>query len=234
MKTYIRRREKNDRLTVVYGGWGNDERAFTPPCSEESDFILFYNYSADEPLVLPEMKRYNRITLIGWSLGVWAAEYLIGKTGIRPDFTIAINGTPLPADDTYGIPLSEFEKTLNSITDMNMVKFYLRMFGDKNTYLANSDRIPSRKVKSLSDELRWLYNRIMEQRETSFRWDVALITNNDRIFPTSNLLAYWKKVHDTTCAVLPQPHYLFHSWQTFDQLIEFAESLPEKNLCQPT
>jgi pimeloyl-[acyl-carrier protein] methyl ester esterase len=230
MKTYIQRREKNDRLTVVYGGWGNDEKAYTPLCSEDSDFILFYNYSADEPLVLPEMKSYSRITLIGWSLGVWAAEYMMDKTGISPDFSIAINGTPLPAHDLYGIPLAEFEKTLNSITDMNMTKFFLRMFGDKKTYLANIDRIPSRTVKSLSDELRWLYNRIMEQKETGFRWDVALISKNDRIFPTGNLLAYWKKSQGTVYKTLPQPHYLFHSWQNFDQLIEFANSLHDKKL----
>lgn len=229
MKTYIKRREKNDRLIIVYGGWGNDENAFTPLCTDESDFILFYNYSADEPLVLPEMKRYSRITVIGWSLGVWAAENLIAKTGITPDFTIAINGTPFPADDRFGIPLAEFENTLNSITDMNMLKFYLRMFGDKKTLTANMSRVPSRTVKSLTDELRWLYNRIMEQKETGFRWDVALISRHDRIFPTSNLLSYWQKQKLTTYCILPQPHYLFHSWKSFDQLISFAESLHYRN-----
>jgi biotin synthesis protein BioG len=131
MKTYIRRREKNDQLVVVYGGWGTDENVFIPLCNDDFDFILFYNYSADEALVLPEMKTYTRITLIGWSLGVWAAEYLSPKTGIKPDITIAVNGTPFPADDHYGIPLNVFEGTLNNITEENMEKFYLRMFGDK-------------------------------------------------------------------------------------------------------
>ena len=76
MKTYIRRRDKNKHLVVFYGAWGTDENVFTPLCNDEFDFILFYNYSADEALVLPEMKTYEKITLIGWSLGVWAAEYL--------------------------------------------------------------------------------------------------------------------------------------------------------------
>lgn len=229
MNTYISRREKNDRLIVVFGGWGNDERAFIPLCNDSFDFILFYNYSADAPLVLPEMKSYSRIIVIGWSMGVWATEYLINKVGIRPDFSIAVNGTPYPADDRFGIPLAEFEKTLNGITDRNMLKFYLRMFGDKKTYLANIDRVPARKVKSLSDELRWMYNRIMEQKDPGFKWDVALISKNDRIFPTSNLLAYWQTVPDTAYVVLPQPHYLFHSWQSFSQLTEYCESLKRKD-----
>ena len=105
MKTYIRRMEKNDVLIVMYGDWGTDENVFTPLCNDDFDFILFYNYSADEALVLPETKTYRKIALIGWSIGVWAAEYLLPKTGIRPDITIAVNGTPIPADDYYGVPV---------------------------------------------------------------------------------------------------------------------------------
>ena len=135
MKTYIRRREKNNQLVVLYGGWGTDENVFTPLCNDDFDFILFYNYSADEALVLPEMKTYEKITLIGWSLGVWAAEYLSPKTGIKPDVTIAVNGTPVPADDQYGIPLNVFEGTLiillkkilkNSISGCLEIKKHIR------------------------------------------------------------------------------------------------------------
>jgi pimeloyl-[acyl-carrier protein] methyl ester esterase len=229
MKTYIKRRERNDRLVVVYGGWGNDENMFTHLCSDESDFILFSHYSADEPMVLPEMKMYNKKVVIGWSLGVWAAEYLTAKTGIIPDLAIAVNGTPVPADDRYGIPMKSFEGTLNNITDRNMTKFYLRMFGDKKTYRANQDRVPMRTVKSLSDELRWLYNRIMEPKESLFKWNIALISEKDRIFPTENLLAYWKTRPETLHIEMDQPHYLFHSWKSFDALINFAEEQLDKD-----
>jgi pimeloyl-[acyl-carrier protein] methyl ester esterase len=222
MKTYIRRREKNSELVVVYGGWGTDENVFVPLCTDEFDFILFYNYSADEALVLPEMKTYSRITIIGWSLGVWAAEYLAPKTGIKPDITIAVNGTPVPADDKYGIPLNIFEGTLNNITEENMEKFYLRMFGDKKTYRLNSDRIPSRGIKSLNDELRWLYNRIMEQKEPGFRWDYAITSEYDRVFPSKNLKGYWRKEENTKHIILPYSHYLFHKWDSFSDFIEFV------------
>jgi len=224
MKTYIRRREKNEQLVIVYGGWGTDENVFIPSCTDEFDFILFYDYSADEPLLLPEMKTYTRITLIGWSLGVWAAEYLFPKTGIKPDITIAVNGTPVPADDTYGIPLNIFEGTLNNISERNMIKFYLRMFGDKKTYRQNSDRVPYRTIKSLHDELRWLYNRIMEQKEPGFRWDYAVTSENDRIFPAKNQMAYWKKEESTKHLILPLNHYLFHNWVSYNDFINYVET----------
>jgi pimeloyl-[acyl-carrier protein] methyl ester esterase len=226
MKTYITRREKNEQLVVIYGSWGTDENVFVPLCNDEFDFILFYDYSADEALVLPEMKTYTRITVIGWSLGVWAAEYLMPKTGIRPDLTIAVNGTPFPADDRYGIPLNIFEGTLNNISERNMMKFYLRMFGDKKTYRLNTDRIPHRSVKSLHDELRWLYNRIMEQKEPGFRWDYAVTSEYDRIFPARNQKAYWDSIESTKHIVLPLNHYFFHKWATFNDFISFVKSCP--------
>jgi len=224
MKTYIRRREKNTHLVVLYGGWGTDENVFTPLCNDEFDFLLFYNYSADEALVLPEMKTYEKITLIGWSLGVWAAEYLSSKTGIKPDVTIAVNGTPIPADDQYGIPLNVFEGTLNNITEENIEKFYIRMFGDKKTYHTNINRIPHRTLKSLHDELRWLYNRIMEQKEPGFRWDFAVTSEKDQVFPSKNLDSYWENEKSTKHIILPLPHYFFHKWKSFTDFISFVEN----------
>jgi len=224
MRTYIRRREKNSHLVVFYGGWGTDENMFVPLCNDEFDFIMFYNYSADEALVLPETKTYERITLIGWSVGVWAAEYLTSKTGIKPDVSIAVNGTPLPADDHFGIPLNVFEGTLNNITEENIEKFYMRVFGDKKTYLLNSDRVPRRTLKSLHDELRWLYNRIMEQKEPGFKWNYAVTSEKDRVFPWQNLNSYWSRQNDTRHIILPLPHYFFHKWASFTDFINFIEN----------
>ena len=220
--------EKNDQLVVVYGGWGTDENVFTPLCNDSFDFILFYNYSADEALVLPEMKVYKKIIVIGWSLGVWAAEYLSLKTRINPDISIAVNGTPVPADDHYGIPLKVFEGTLNNITELNMEKFFLRMFGDKRTYRINADRIPRRNIKSLHDELRWLYNRIMEHPEPGFRWDYAVTSEDDRVFPSENVSSYWKTRKQTRHIVLPLPHYPFNRWDSFSEFISFVEQFRKK------
>jgi hypothetical protein len=230
MRTYIRRREKNDQLVVFYGGWGVDENVFTPLCNDDFDFILFYNYSADEALVLPEMKVYKKITLIGYSLGVWAAEYLSAKTGIKPDVTIAVNGTPIPADDNYGIPIKIFEGTLNNITEAHMDKFYLRMFGDRKTFRMNADRIPHRTIKSLHDELRWLYNRIMEQTVPGFRWDYAVSSENDRVFPAGNVKSYWQKEKLTRHIILPLPHYLFNQWNSFTDFISYVEQFRKKRV----
>ncbi|HEX2975753.1 MAG TPA: pimeloyl-ACP methyl esterase BioG family protein [Bacteroidales bacterium] len=232
MKTYIRRRDKNRELVVIYGAWGTDENVFSNLWNDDKfDFILFYNYSADEPLVLPEIKTYDKVTVIGWAFGVWAAEYLLPRTGIKPTLTIAVNGTPLPSHDQYGIPLNLIEGTLNNLTEENISKFHLRMFGDKRSYCDNFNRIPNRSIKSLHDELRWLYNRIMEQREPGFTWDYAVSSEIDRVYPAERLKLYWDTRKETKHIILPLPHYFFHKWKTLDEFIAFSEnynSLSEK------
>jgi biotin synthesis protein BioG len=222
MKTFLRRFENNTELLILFGTWGIDEKAFSNLCSDNLDFILFYNYSADEPLILPEMKTYRRVTVIGWSLGVWAAEYYSRKMGIKPDLTIAINGTPEPADDKYGIPLKIFEATLDNLSNYSMAKFYLRMFGTKSRFEMNRQNIPTRSIKSLQDELRWLYNRMMEPVETGFIWDYSLIGSEDRVFRESNLVSYWSKHIETRQIVVNAPHYLFDNWHSLRDLIRFV------------
>jgi pimeloyl-[acyl-carrier protein] methyl ester esterase len=232
MKTYIRRRNKNKKLIVFYGGWGSDENIFLPMSNDEFDFILFYNYSADDPLILPETKTYDKIILIAWSLGVWAAEYFLPRTGIKPDLTIAVNGTPLPADKRYGIPLRIIEGTLNNITEENVSKFYLRMFGCKKVFNDNIDKIPKRTLKSLHDELRWIYNRIMEQKDPGFRWDYAITSINDRVYPSENLEAFWSTQPATSHIRLPLPHYFFHQWSSFLDFANFVELVGSKSKVQ--
>ena len=220
MKTHIRRRDTNTDLIILFGGWGTDQHAFLPLCTDDHDLILYYNYSADEPLVLPEMKTYNRVILIGWSLGVWAAEYMSGSMNLKPDLSIAINGTPIPADDHYGIPTGIIEGTLNNLSEAGMEKYNLRLFGDKKTLDMNRDKVSRRTTKSFEDELRWLYNRIMETPDKKYSWDIAVTCKADRIFPPGNVIKYWNSRNETRHIIMDLPHYPFYHWGTFRAMID--------------
>lgn len=228
MKTYIRRREKNDSLVVLFGAWGTDENVFVPYCNDDFDFILFYNYSSDQALVLPEMKTYRKIVVIGWSLGVWAADYLSPSTGIVPDVAIAVNGTPVPLHDHYGIPARSFEEALNNITEESMEKFYYRMFGNRRIFNLNNDKIPNRTLDSVHIEMRWLYNRIMEQRDPGIRWDYAVTSESDRIFPSENVISYWNRQKNTRQIIVPYPHYMFYKWNSYADFISYVEKQGSK------
>lgn len=220
MKTYIKRNEQNRKLVVVFGGWGTDQNAFVPLCTDDHDFMLYYNYSADEPLVLPDSKTYDMVVLIGWSLGVWATEYYAESMKINADLNIAVNGTPEPADDKYGIPQDIYTQTLDNINDKEMDEFHFQFFGSSNKHQRNTDMIPKRKTESYGAELRWLYNRMMENPDKRYRWDIAVSGMKDEIFPHENQVRYWQKREDTKLLVKDLPHYPFNSWGNFNNMIE--------------
>jgi len=117
---------------------------------------------------------------------------------------------------------------LNNITEENIDKFYLRMFGDKKNYTTNLDRMPHRTLKSVEDELRWLYNRFMEQKEPGFRWDYAVTSDIDRVFPSKSLNEYWEKEKNTKHIHILLPHYFFYEWKTFPEFIDFVENFKNK------
>ncbi|TFH33916.1 MAG: DUF452 family protein, partial [Bacteroidia bacterium] len=163
----------------------------------------------------------RHITVIGWSMGVWAAEYMAASMNLKPDLSIAINGTPFPADNRYGIPLEVFEGTLNRLDDRVIYKYHLRLFGKKKVLEENIDKISARSLKSFTDELRWLYNRIMETYEKRYSWDISLICSEDRVFPFNNMLNYWNTRKETKLCSLALPHYPFFKWKSFREMVDF-------------
>jgi hypothetical protein len=63
----------------------------------------------------------------------------------------------------------------------------------------------------------------MEQKEPGFRWDYAVTSEIDRIFPSKNLDGYWEKEKNTRHIILQLPHYLFNEWGSYTDFIEFVE-----------
>jgi biotin synthesis protein BioG len=60
----------------------------------------------------------------------------------------------------------------------------------------------------------------MENPDRKYRWDIALTSINDRVFPSSNLINYWKGREDTVHITTELPHYPFYHWKTFDNMIK--------------
>jgi len=109
-----------------------------------------------------------------------------------------------------------------------MEKFYYRMFGNRRIYNLNSDKIPNRTLDSVHVEMRWLYNRIMEQKDPHFRWDYAVTSESDRIFPSENVISYWNRQKNTRQIIVPYPHYMFYKWNSYADFISFVEKQGSK------
>ena len=204
-------------LILCMAGWSVTPELFhhlrVPP---ETDVWIVYVYRSatfDE-----DLSRYATVHLVAWSLGVWEAQRLWAGKRLFTTAT-AINGTPCPLHDRYGIPVLIFEGTLARIDAEGMRRFNRRMCGDRET-LSLYMRLPARPLEEIRDELRSLYERIRlfsnepSRPEDSSFWSRAILSTNDQIFPINNLRRYWRgrcPIQEIEAAHLPFYHY--QTWQ---------------------
>ena len=99
----------NSELLIFFAGWSFDENPFKFLKTDGLDVLVIYDY---RDLTLDvDFSGYEKYYLIGWSMGVYIAALLKDKL---PEFqrTIALNGTPMPIDNGFGIPHRTFDLTL--------------------------------------------------------------------------------------------------------------------------
>ncbi|WP_420186698.1 DUF452 family protein [Bacteroides pyogenes] len=185
-------------LLFFFAGWGMDERPFARIRPAGCDWMICYDYRSpefDDTL----LQAYSRITLIGWSMGVWAATQVMRRFPDLPvTQSIAINGTPYPIDETRGIPPSIFEGTLQGLNEQTLRKFRRRMCGSADEYEAFADVMPQRTAEELKEELESIRRQYDALPAPAFRWRQAVVGTDDRIFPPANQLRAWSGTTDVT------------------------------------
>ncbi len=174
MKTSFIYRNNSSRLLLIYAGWSVDASYFKKLHCSGYDIAVAYEYSR---LNVPEIGNYDEVVLIAWSLGVHAAE--MTASGLPLTLTIAVNGTSTPVSDKFGIPEVIYSATAQNLSEQTLAKFRKRM---------GAPDMPrgERNIQELQSEL---LNFPCENIE--FRWDRAIISVDDRIFPPANQRRAW-------------------------------------------
>ena len=195
---------------------------------DQCDLLALYDYRtlelSDDLADLP-WDSYEAVTIVAWSLGVWAAEQVVPHWSILPtkQRLIAVAGSPYPMHDQWGIPKQIFVGTLEGLTDENRQRFNRRMCGGKR-YKQLYDILSERPTTELRDELQAVYDSLatLEASEstphTRLAWDLAIIGERDQIFPAKNLSTLWKAVNVPTLLLPDGYHYLFDLWQSWSEL----------------
>lgn len=190
---------------LIFLGWGMDLNSI-PPALRMPNATYFYNY-AEEISFSPDPNA--SYTVYAWSFGVYIAPILISQWGISSQIisATAINGTCLPVDDAFGIPVSIAQGTLDNLTEASRQKFNMRMFSSRTEYTENLQYSSERNIESLRKELAFFIDlALSENKKTASNKDTALyqhipskvsfysnaiVGTNDRIFPPQNQLAFW-------------------------------------------
>ena len=219
----------SSQLIIYFCGWGMTPATvshLTLPA--QCDLLTLYDYRtlelSDDLADLP-WDSYEAVTIVAWSLGVWAAEQVVPHWSILPtkQRLIAVAGSPYPMHDQWGIPKQIFVGTLEGLTDENRQRFNRRMCGGKR-YKQLYDILSERPTTELRDELQAVYDSLatLEASEstphTRLAWDLAIIGERDQIFPAKNLSTLWKAVNVPTLLFPDGYHYLFDLWQSWSEL----------------
>lgn len=192
MKQHFIIRNNSKHLLLFFAGWGMDETPFTDMHPADSDWMICYDYRSlefDESL----LQGYSEITLVGWSMGVWAASRIMELyPGLPVSRSIAINGTIYPIDESKGIAPSIFEGTLQGLSEQTLLKFQRRMCGSSAEYKIFQSVAPQRPVEELKEELAAIQKQCLSSDASDFRWQKAIIGRNDRIFTPENQRRAWE------------------------------------------
>lgn len=192
MKQHFIIRSNSKHLLLFFAGWGMDETPFTDMHPADSDWMICYDYRSlefDESL----LRGYSEITLVGWSMGVWAASRIMELyPGLPVSRSIAINGTIYPIDESKGIAPTIFEGTLQGLTEQTLQKFQRRMCGSSAEYKIFQSVAPQRPVEELKEELAAIQKQCLSSDASDFRWQKAVIGRNDRIFTPENQRRAWE------------------------------------------
>lgn len=209
-------KQNNSKLIIFFAGWSFDENPFKFLACEKFDVLIVYDYSTIDENI-EKFTSYKEINLIAWSMGVFVAYLLKDKL---PKFNkkIAINGTPLPVNDEFGIPIKPFLLTLRHAKTGLEGKFYQNIFDTKEEFEKYSTMSVNRSIENRETELKSLYDKI-QSAEINYNkfYDKALISSRDKIIPTKNQINFWQ--NNAEIEMLESGHFPYYNFKSWNEIL---------------
>lgn len=228
-------KQNNDKLIIFFAGWSFDYKPFEFLNCEDYDVLMVFDYNlchCEESVNSTSQSHYNEITtqtlfarndilnykqyyLIAWSMGVFTAYQLRNELP-KFDEKIAINGTPFPVDDEFGIPQKPFLLTLRHAKTGLEGKFYQNIFNSEDEFKRYMKNPVGRSIESRVEELKSLYDRIkITEKIYEPFYDRAIVSSNDKIIPTKNQLNFWQ----SKAEIIESGHFPFYKFSSWNEIL---------------
>ncbi|MFR9649477.1 MAG: pimeloyl-ACP methyl esterase BioG family protein [Rikenellaceae bacterium] len=224
----IEQSPKSSRLLIFFAGWASDENPFKDLKASNCDVVMLYDYrSMDSAIELLNSKisRYDRVDIVAWSMGVWAASYSIDKMKLSKKYfssATAINGTLEPIHSEYGIAPEIFKATVANLPE-GMPRFNLRMCGSKSQWDRYNSMQPQRSTLELKEELISIGEQV--KLVDSIEWNRAIIASKDLIITTKNQHNFWEYYqtnynHNLEIKSVDGAHFIFDIYKKWEDIID--------------
>ncbi len=211
------KKNNSGRVILFFNGWGMDSQAISQLTGKDN-LLVFYDYRCLTEAEWPDLRQYEEIYVVSWSMGVWAAANVIPLLGIDPVKRVALNGTELPVDDQYGIPVKIYTLTERGLNEKGRKKFLQRMFTDAGEWEFFQDTLLSRSLEEVCEELNLIHQQ-SHSMQNRLQWDKIYISDKDVIFPVKNQQNFWK-AQCSDIRTLPGGHYPFCRFKSWDEILE--------------
>ncbi len=182
-------REGNRDLIIYMLGWAATPNAMRHIATPGYDVLACYDYRSMAPLRAEDFApRYRRIYLFAWSFGVWVSEQCCRELPLYR--AVALNGTPFPADERYGLRLRVLIRTMRAMAKAGGNPFAEP--GGEGVRYSPPGPWAELSIEEKIDELNLLAERSRADSAAHIPWHAACIGSRDEIFPPDNMRAYWE------------------------------------------
>lgn len=210
MKHLWLNKKNNKNLIIFFNGWAMNQSAISHLDYKNYDLIMFYDYRTLDCENF-DFSQYENKYFIGWSMGVFIANFIEFSKNIKTK--IAINGTLAPINDKFGIPKKIYDLTANNLNETSCQKFIQKMDLYKEFKF-----VPDRTILDLKDELLKI-----KQYTKSFSqliyFDKVIISNKDKIIPFKNQLNFWQNQNNVIIKQIDTGHYPFGFFSNWEDII---------------
>ncbi len=186
-ETWLKKEGSQD-LVIFVLGWAATPNAVQHIAIEGCDIFCVDDYREMHELRADDFSSYRRIYLFAWSFGVWVTEQIARQLPLYR--AIALNGTPMPVDDRYGMRLRVVMRTMQGLAKVGMNPFNEKTYGTVRAIPDGPHE--DRSIEAKIDELQLLAERSKGAEGSVINWDQAYIADKDEIFPPQKMWDYWK------------------------------------------
>ena len=208
-------------LILFFNGWGMDRHIVSHlDADADTDVLMVYDYGkltfADG--AWPGLSAYQRVDVLAWSMGVWAYATVHKQFAGQIRKAVALNGTPLPIDNEYGIPERVYAATVQQFSERSREKFFRRMCGTPETVRWFRSHQPQRTLEEQREELLAIKRAARQRQHSTPPFTCALIGRRDKIIPAQHQLNYWQGTLQYT--MIDSPHCAFRRWAGWKEIFD--------------
>lgn len=207
-------------LILFFSGIGGNESLFNHLILETSTSLIFIHDYIDLNFYgdlshwdeIYKLSNGKNTSLLAWSMGVGIANYFVKELDfLNLDTKIAINGTKQAINLQNGIPPKIFNFTLKNIDSATFYHNVLESTPSSNIKLNTTNE--------LKQELAFIYPLLLNSPAYNDLWDLAIISKDDKIFPTSAQISSWN-LSKTKTRFLSLPHFIFSAFSSWQDILD--------------